>query len=197
LLTSGFKFNVRKKSVTFNSTNNYVFGEQRHRLTNNDFTSTLDFNLYKTLPHFYYWGLGNYDKSYSLKINDRLQAGLGVAYNILDKENAFINISDGIIYESSNLKITDSTNAVFKTARNSFRFRYRLVINDILIWEGTNFLQNSLRYKNDYIIRAVNSASLKLRRWLSFTTSATYNKIQRTNRENLLITFGLTAEKYF
>jgi hypothetical protein len=170
---------------------------QRERLTNNDFTSTLDFNLYKTLPHFYYWGLANFDKSFSLKINQRLQVGLGVAYNVLDRQNAFINISDGIIYESSDLKLNDTSSTVYKTYRNSFRFRHRFVINEIIVLEGTNFLQNSLTYKNDYIIKAVNSVSVKLRKWLSFTTSTTYNRIQRTNRENLLVTFGLTAEKYF
>jgi hypothetical protein len=197
VLSSGLRFNVRKKSVTVNSTNSYIYGLQRERLTNNDFTSTLDFNLYKTLPHFYYWGLANFDKSFSLKINQRVQVGLGVAYNVLDRQNAFINISDGIIYESSDLKLNDTSSTVYKTYRNSFRFRHRFVINEIIVLEGTNFLQNSLTYKNDYIIKAVNSVSVKLRKWLSFTTSTTYNRIQRTNRENLLVTFGLTAEKYF
>src|SRR5687768_10957836 len=57
LLTNTLRFNVVKKSFSFNSSSSWMYGEQNKNLTNNDFSSTLDFNLYKTLPHFYYWGL--------------------------------------------------------------------------------------------------------------------------------------------
>lgn len=197
VLTNALRFNINKKSVRLNSTSNWIYGEQRQRLSNNDFTSTLDFNLYKTLPHFYYWGLANYDKSFSLKINNRLQAGLGAAYNVLDRPNASLNVSDGILYETSNLQINDSTTNAFQIFRNSFRLRYRFVINDIVVFDGIHFFQNSLSDKSDYITKSVSNLTFKLRKWLGLTTSATYNRTQRTNRENLLITFGLTAEKYF
>jgi hypothetical protein len=196
VLTNVLRFNINKKKVRLNSTNSWIYGEQQKTLSNNDFTSTLDFNLYKT-RQFYYWGLANYDKSYSLKIIDRLQAGLGVAYSIIDTTNTFINISDGILFETSNLKLNDTTNYANKIFRNSFRFRYRFVIKQIVVLDGATFLQNSLSDKNDYIIKSVNSLAIKLRKWLSFTTSATFNRMQLTRRENLLLTFGLTAEKYF
>ncbi len=197
VLTNGLRFNINKKNIRLNSTNNWMYGEQQKRLTNNDFNSTLDFNLYKSLSHFYYWGLASYDKSYSLKINNRLQTGLGIAYNIIDTTTAFLNISDGIIYENSNLKLNDGTNSYYSLFRNSFRLRYRFVIKEIIIFEGTNFLQNSLAASNDYIIKSSNSVSVKLRKWLNLTAGANYNRNQKTNSENLLITFGLTAEKYF
>jgi hypothetical protein len=183
--------------VRLNSTNSWIYGEQQRRLTNNDFTSTLDFNLYKTFPHFYYWGLLNYEKSYSLKINNRLQAGLGVAYNVLDKPNAWINLSDGILYETSNLRVNDSTNKAFQIFRNSFRLRYRFVLREAIVFDGLHFLQNSLSDRNDYNIKSISNLTFKVRKWLGLTTSATYNRAQQTRRENLLITFGLTAEKYF
>ena len=41
-------------------------------------------NFYKGIHKLYYWGLVNYDKSHSLKINHRSQIGAGVAYNIID-----------------------------------------------------------------------------------------------------------------
>ncbi len=197
ILSNALKFSVKKKSAVVNSSSSWLYGYQQHTLTNNDFSSSLDFNLYKTWPHFYYWGLGHFDKSYSLKINNRWQGGLGGAYNIADKPNTSINISEGILYESSDIKLNDSTNAVYKTFRNSLRIRYRLVIRNIIILDGLNLFQNSLSYKSDYIINSTNSLSLKLRKWLSLTTAATYNRIQRTQSENLLITFGLSAEKYF
>lgn len=197
VFNNALKYNISKKSIRLNSTNSWIYGEQQKRLTNNDFNSTLDFNLYKKNSHFYYWGLASYDKSYSLKINNRLQAGLGVAYNIVDTTTAFLNISDGILYENSNLKLTDSTNNYYSLFRNSFRLRYRFVIKEVIILDGTNFLQNALSDDNDYIIKSINSVSVKLRKWLNITAAATYNRNQKTNSENLLITFGVSAEKYF
>jgi hypothetical protein len=197
VLTNAFKYSLSEKSVRLNSTTSWIYGAQQQGLTNNDFTSTLDFNLYKTITHFYYWGLANYDKSYSLKINNRLQAGIGGAYNVYDRPNASLNISDGILYESSNLQINDSTNNAFKIFRNSFRLRYRFVIKDLVVLDGVHFLQNSLSDQDDYIIKSVSNLTFKIRKWLGLTTSVTYNRTQQTHSENLLITFGLTAEKYF
>lgn len=198
VIANALNFNIKKKDLSVNSSSSYTFGQQQKTLTNNDLSSTLDFNLAKTLPHFYYWGLAAFDKSYSLKINNRGQAGLGGAYSFIDTKDAFLNLSEGILYESSNLKLTDSTNDVYQTFRNSFRLRYHFAFkNNLLILDGTNYIQNSLNYGNDYIIRLVNTATLKLNKWLGLTTALNYNKIQRTKRETLLITFGLTAEKYF
>jgi hypothetical protein len=197
VLANGFRFNVNKKDVRINMNSGWVFGQQQQRLTNNDFTSSLDFNLYKTLPHFYYWGLANYDKSFSLKIIRRYQAGVGAAYNVLDKRTFSLNVSDGVLYESSHLKINDSISNRYHVLRNSFRLRYRLIFKEVIELNGTNFLQNAINRDNDYIINSVNSLSFILRKWLSLTASATFNRVERTRRENLLITFGLSVEKYF
>jgi len=197
VLTNGLKFNISKKNIRLNSGTSWIYGEQQKTLTNNDFGSTVDFDIFKIGSKLYYWGLAAYDKSYSLKINNRLQSGLGVAYNVIDTTTKFLNFSDGILYENSNLKITDSTNSYNSLFRNSFRLRYRFVIKNIIIFDGTNFFQNSLSDGNDYIIRSVNSVSVKLRKWLNLTAAANYNRNQDTKSETLLITFGLTAEKYF
>ncbi|RYG24559.1 MAG: hypothetical protein EOO01_43315, partial [Chitinophagaceae bacterium] len=86
VLNNNVRFGVRRKDVSVNAASGWIYGEQNDRRTNNDFNASLDFNLYKTFKHFYYWGLSTYEKSFSLKINDRFQAGLGVAYNIVDKK---------------------------------------------------------------------------------------------------------------
>ena len=197
VLNNALKFNISKKSLRLNSTSSWIYGEQQKQLTNNDFNSTLDFNLFKTRSRFYYWGLAGYTKSYSLKINNRLQTGTGLAYNFIDTTTAFLNISDGILYENSNLKLNDSTNSYNSLFRNSFRLRYHFVIKGIIIFDGTDFLQNALGYGNDYIMNFNNSVSVKLRKWLSLTAATSYNRNQKTDSENLLITFGLSAEKYF
>jgi hypothetical protein len=197
VLSNGFKFNVNKKDVRVNLNSSWLFGQQQERLTNNDFASALDFNLYKTLPHFYYWGLATYDKSFSLKIISRYQAGIGGAYNVFDKPTFSLNVSDGVLYESSYLKINDSVSNRYNVFRNSFRLRYKLVLNEVIEFNGTNLLQNAIKRDNDYIINSVNSLSFRLRKWLSLMASINYNRVARTDRENLLFTVGLSAEKYF
>src|SRR3954462_4453 len=74
VLTNGLKFNISKKNIRLNSTSSWIYGEQQKSLTNNDFISALDFNLSRPGSKFYYWGLANYEKSFSLKINNRIQA---------------------------------------------------------------------------------------------------------------------------
>src|SRR5215216_100921 len=55
LLNNGVNFGIKKKDVVLNATNTFVYGNQNGTLTNRDFSSSLNFNLYKTLPNFYYW----------------------------------------------------------------------------------------------------------------------------------------------
>jgi hypothetical protein len=196
-ITNALRFSVSKKSITLNSSTNWIYGEQQDRLTNNDFSTALDLNIFSKIQNLYYWGLGTYESSYSLRVNNRTQLGAGLAYNVVDRPELFINISDGILYEFADLKLSDSTNDVYSTFRNSFRFRLRYVIKDRVTFESTSFLQNAIRKNDDYIINSTTSLSVKLVKWISFTTALKFNKVQRTNRENFLLTFGLTAEKYF
>ncbi len=197
LLNNAVKLGIRKKSISLNASNTWVYGKQDRNLTNNDFSSSLDFNLYKTLPHLFYWGLANYNTSYSLKINNQLLTGLGIAYNLIDKKNTLLNISNGILYDKSDLYLNDTTRDVYHTFRNSLRLLFRFNVHNIIIADGSGFLQNSLNDKNDYIIRSNANLSLKLMKWLSFTTSFSYNRQNRTQRENLMLSYGLTLERYF
>ena len=197
VLNNVFKFNIRKKIISLNFSNSWIYGEQQNKLTNNDFSSTLDFSMYKNTRRFYYWGLGNFDKSYSLKINSRLQLGLGAAYNFIDEKNAWINVSEGILYETSDLYQDPAKRDIYQTLRNSFLLRFRWVVKEIIVLDGANYLQNSLSNNQDYIIKLNNSLSVRLRKWLSLTTAVGYNKSNRTHRENLLFTYGLNVETFF
>jgi hypothetical protein len=198
LLNNHLKFSLYKKRASINTTHSLVYGEQQNKLTNRDLASTLDFNLFKTLQHFYYWGLGGYEKNFSLKINNRFQAGLGIGYNVVDRKNALVVVSDGILYEKSDLfDNAEAGRNRYETFRNSFRIKFRFLVGNAVTIDGTDFLQHSLSNGQDYIIRSNTNLSVKLMRWLSFTTSVTYNKLNQTRRENLLISFGLTLERYF
>jgi len=196
LLNNGLKFSVQKKSITANLGSSWIYGKQNSNLTNNDFSTTLDFNLYQT-SRFYYWGLANYNTSYSLKINNQLLTGLGLAYSIIDKPKQKLNISDGILFDRSDLLLEGDVQEIYSTFRNSFRLWLKFTIWNLVTLESTSFIQNSLEYKDDYIIRSGNGISVKLNNWLSLNTSYNYNKISRTKRENMLLSYGLKLEKYF
>ncbi|PJJ84948.1 DUF481 domain-containing protein [Mucilaginibacter auburnensis] len=196
LLNNNLKFNIRKKVISFNFTNTWIYGRQNVGLTNNDYSSFVDFNVYKGPEHFYYWGLLNYNTSYSLKINNQLLAGGGLAYNIIDKPNAYLNLSDGILYDASDLMI-DGNRSVYHTYRNSLRLAMKFNINNLVTFESSTFLQNSLDRRYDYIIRSASSLQFKLRSWISVSSSLNYNRQNRTGGENLLFTYGLNFEKYF
>ena len=197
LLNNNLKLGIKKKSISLNFNNNWIYGKQNDQLTNNDYSSTLDFNLYKTFPHFFYWGLANYNTSRSLKINNQLLAGAGIAYSIYDRDEAYLNISNGILFDSSDLDLGNSIRDQYETTRNSLRLSLKFVIRKVITVNSTSFLQNSLTDGDDYIIRSNAGLSLKLNRWISFTTAYNYNKISRTKRENTLLSYGLTFERYF
>ena len=197
LLNNALKFGVRKKAISLNFNNSWIYGKQNQQLTNNDFSTSLDFNLYKTFPHFFYWGLVNYNTSESLKINSQLLAGAGIAYNIFDRPEAYLNISDGILFDSSDLMLANGINDRYETTRNSFRVSFRFNITKIIVLSSMSFLQHSLSDRHDYIVKSNAALSLKINQWLSFTTAYNYNKISRTSRENSLLSYGLTFERYF
>lgn len=193
LLNNSLSIGMKKQEFVLNSTSTWLYGKQNSNLSNNDFSSTINFNLYKTFPHFYYWGLLNYNTSYSLKLKNQLLAGGGIAYSFLDKPNAYINLSDGVLFDQSSLIVGERYN----TLRNSLRLQYHFAFKEIITVDGSHFLQNSFARKGDHIIRSVTSVGLKLRKWISLTTSLNYNKLNITSRENLNLTYGLSIDKYF
>jgi len=193
LLNNSLNFGIKQKDITLTSTNSWVYGKQNKVLTNNDYSSSLFFNLYKTFPHFYYWGLLNYNTSYSLKLNNQFLGGAGIAYSVVDKKNAYINFSDGLVFDQSDLLATGN----YHTYRNSFRLSYHFAVRDLLTLDGSDFLQSSTSRGSDYIIRTTTTLGLKLRKWISLTTALTYNKMNITHSDNLIYTYGLAIDKYF
>jgi len=138
-----------------------------------------------------------YDAIYSLKVNHRLQTGVGVGYTFINKPKANLVISDGFVYENADLVDDKVGQDKYNTVRNSLRVKYKWEISNIIILDGSDFVQPSLASFNDYVLRFTNNLSFKLKEWLRLTASMNYNKINRTGRENLLFTYGATFEKYF
>ncbi|MBS1751469.1 MAG: DUF481 domain-containing protein [Bacteroidetes bacterium] len=197
VVNNGVYFSMSKKNLSFNSNASYIYGRQGEKLTNNDFITGFNFDLYKNTRKLYYWGLANYTSSFSLNIINQFQAGIGPGYNLINNENGELVISDGILFEAGELQIDSINTKNYNTFRNSLRIKHRWVINNMLSWEGAHFWQPSLSQFDNYILRLSTNFNIKLQKWLSINAALTYNKITSTNRENLLITFGLTVEDYF
>lgn len=197
VLTNTLGLQVNREKYTVNSSNAWIYGRQGSTLTNNDFNAVVYVDVLKDQQKLYYWGLASFSSSYSLKINHQFQAGAGVGYSIINNEKAELVVSDGLLYETSDLVLPSGIDDKYNTVRNSLRIKHKWMINDLLSFEGTHFWQPSLQNFDDYSIRSSTTLNIKLRKWLSLGTGVTFNKISRTGRENLLINFGLTAETYF
>jgi hypothetical protein len=203
VLNNALKLSMVKKSAVVDFSNSWVYGKQNQVLTNDDYSSSLSFNLYKGLPHSYYWGMANYNTSIPLLINHQLQTGFGIGYNVLDKKKTTLILSDGPLYEKGDLydSLYGGPNGNvfqrdrYQTIRNSFRLLYHVVIQDRYTFDGTAFLQNSFARWQDYILRLNGSISIKLYKWLALTGAASYGKFTRTRGQNTLVSFGLTIQQ--
>ncbi len=197
LLSNNVSFDISKPKIAWNSGANWVYGQQNQQLSNNDFGifSNLDFR--KKTNAVYYWSLINYQTSYSLKINYKLQGGGGIGYTVIDKPTSQMSLSDGMLYEANNLTDASLGQDVYSTIRNSFRLKYKFAVNDVITLNGTDFVQPSLLSINDYILSFRNDVSFRVKQWLSLSAALNYNRINRTERENLLLTFGISVDNYF
>jgi hypothetical protein len=198
LLNNALQFQVSKKKFSINSMVNHVYGKNPTSKTNDDFLGILNLDILKGVQQFYYWALISYEKSFSLKLDKRFQAGAGVGYTFVNTDNANLEVSDGVLFETTDLSIPDQHGqSSYQTVRNSLRLKYRFVINEIFHFDGINFYQPSFSDGNDYILKLRASFSLKLYKWLNLTTSFNYNRQNITSTENLFLSYGLSMEKYF
>jgi len=201
LFNNDLNFGVDHEKFSLNFDNNWVYGTDHHTKTNNDFLSVLqmDWNKPKAKPGFYYWALASYNTSYSLKVNNQVLAGAGIAYSLINDttNHLSLSLSDGPVYDYSDLVLPDSTHVNYSTLRNSFRLHFHFEVKKGLIaLDGVDFLQNSFKGA-DYIIRSVTTLSLKLNKWLDLTSSLNYNEQRRTESSNLIFTYGFRVGKRF
>jgi hypothetical protein len=192
------RFQADKKKFSINSMASHIYGSNPTSKTNDDLLAMLNLDVLKGVQKFYYWGLTSYEKSFSLKVDSRLQAGAGVGYTFVNNAQANLEISDGFLFETADLAVPDLRGQTsYQTVRNSLRLKYRLVIKEIFRFDGINFYQPSLSDSRDYILKLNTNFSISLNKWLSLTTSFNYNRQNITSTENLIISYGLMVEKYF
>ena len=198
LLNNALQFQVNKRKFSINSMVSHIYGENPKSKTNDDFLGILNLDILKGVQKFYYWALTSYEKSFSLKLDKRFQVGAGVGYTFMNTDKANLEISDGVLFETTDLSIPDSHGQTsYQTVRNSLRLKYRFIIKDIFRFDGIDFYQPSFSDGNDYILKLNANFSIKLYKWLNFTTSFNYNRQNVTSTENLFMSYGLSMEKYF
>jgi hypothetical protein len=185
------KLGVTRGRLSFQNTDGWIYGAQSGIKINNDYSSVIEGDYLKNTNKLYAWALGTFDKSFSLKINFRYQVGAGPGYTVVKNNKISLIVSDGIMYEQGDLVDPELGGISYSTWRNSFRVKYHWLIKDFISWDGTGFVQPSLSHKHDDILRYSTTLSVKVRKWLSITSGLTYNKLTRTQRENLVVTYGV------
>jgi hypothetical protein len=197
LFNNTVRFGTKFDKFHFNSAATWLYGKNPTKLTNDDWNAIADFNLFSNNPQFYYWGLFNYTSSYSLRVNHQYQTGLGLAYRFFPEQPFNFSISDGILYEFSDINTSDTSRLHYETFRNSLRIRINYKYGDKVKIASVFFHQPSLQYKNDYILSSNTTVQIKIWKWINLSSGFTYNKVSRTNKENMVFTYGLTAERFF
>ncbi|MGC4058593.1 MAG: DUF481 domain-containing protein [Chitinophagaceae bacterium] len=198
LLDNSLKLGVEKQQLTLNSNTRWLYGANAGTLINNDFSSIFDCNVYaRPKARFNYWALANFTSSYSLKIDYQFQGGSGIAWKAIDKPYLMMRLSDGFLYENSQVLLKDGTTEQYQTLRNSFRIQLRANWNTRISFESVAFWQPSVIDGGDYIMNAQAGISVKAGKWLSFTSRLSYMDVSRTQRQNLLFTYGVTVGRYF
>ena len=197
VLNNNAGYEINQKKIAFNTAASWIYGKQQKKLSNNDVSVFANVDYLKEVQALYYWALVNFDESYSLKINYRFQSGVGAGYTFVNTPDLNLELSDGFLYESSDLTDAVLGKDIYQTVRNSLRLKYRWSYKNTFSLQGTNFVQPSIISFDDYILKFKNQLYVKLNQWLSVNASMEYNKISRTNRENLLVTYGLAVSKYF
>ena len=198
LFNNGVNFGIKKKRYVINSNTTWLYGGSLETLTNNDVNTSLDFNVYhKKISDLYYWGLVNFTSSFSLKIDEQIQSGLGLAYRVINKEGLMFSVSDGLLYERSNIIQSDSVPLRYQTIRNSLRLQINWKHKELITVTGAGFWQPSLTYRNDHIVTTNLNVGFKIWRWVTLNTALNYNLISRTEKENFIITYGIVFERYF
>lgn len=197
VLANNIKFTVSKKRFSFHTANSWVYGKQSDIKSNNDFSSLAEFDFLKNEKRLYYWGNATFDKSYSLKIDYRYQTGAGVGFNIVQNPKLLLNVTEGFIFENGSLIDKDLGERDYDVWRNSARFKYRWVIQDIIVLDGFVLYQPSISTSHDTIFKTATTLSIKVRKWLSLSSAFTYNEITLTDRRNLIITYGVVMERFF
>ena len=166
---------------------NYVYGIQKEKTSNNDFSCLLNNTLNKNRTIFEF-AVIQFDKSYSLNILYRIQSGAGLGINIIKSKKIDIEFSSGLIYDYNMYNVIGSHNTT--RISNRFKLNYK---SKIFNFESTTYYQPSIENNVDYVFKTINTMSIKINKWLDIHTNLTSNIVSLTNKNNIIQTVGFTV----
>lgn len=198
LLQHNASYQYREARNAVNVRGQHIFGQSLGQVTNRDYNFGFDYNRFlNENRRWYVWFLGAYNSSYSLRVLSQWQAGAGIALNVIDRSDMWLNVSNGIIYEYS--EIVDASEAIinYNTPRNSLRINFGGKFQDRIEYKTLHFWQPSLRHANDFIFTSNSSISYQIWNGLRFQLSFIYNKVSKTAKENMVFTYGIAWSSNF
>lgn len=198
LLQHGLGYQYRHQYDVLNARFKHVFGQSLNTLTNRDYTFGMDYNRFWTPGKIWYtWVLGNYTSSYSLNVLSQWQLGIGLAWNAVDRDDLWLNISDGIIYETGRIVNTELLEENRQTLRNSLRINFGWVWKEKLEFKTVNYWQPSLHQISDYLVNSQTDLKYRFYKGFQLALSLSYNKASMTDKENLVFTYGISWSEKF
>ncbi len=202
LFTNQLIYAYSRDRLEFNSNSKWIYGSNLAGLTNNDFIGLVDGNYFHdSEKRLNSWILGSYTSSFSLNIFNEYQAGAGVAYKVLDdRKNGFISLklSNGFIWEESNFLNPEGVRDNYSIIRNSLRVQLKLfLLQRKISLESTTYWQPALNKAGDYNLRTANVLNIPVWQFFSLQTRWEYNYIARTEKENTLFNYGISARFTF
>jgi hypothetical protein len=145
-LASGIDWNL-DKLLKLSSSPSFIYGQQNKQVNEREFFADLRTTILydKTL---YYLAFGSFEKSNLRKINDRLIGAAGIGIKLLQKKNAYISVTNVLLYEWTDFII--NTDIPDKNLwRNSTRLFGEYTLGDGKMYiSHTLFLQPSITEKN-------------------------------------------------
>lgn len=131
LLSARTEISLNTKKLQFETNPRFTFGEQNTNLAERDFFVDLNTSIFHR-KKVYLFGLGAYEFSNLRGILERILAGGGIGWHVIQKNNFQLSISNAVFFENTDfIRRTD-----FSTWRNSTRLKLKYSL-----WENRlNFL---------------------------------------------------------
>lgn len=205
LLVNNLSYVYNHQKTEFETNHSWIYSMESTNLKNNDYTGNVFGNYFlDTNKRWNAWILGGFKSLYSLNIMNEIQAGLGIAYKLLDDEkNGFLyfRVSNGLIYEYSEFKDNEAQKMNYAYLRNSLRIQSSLSLfksNDDkgnaihrIKLIGNYMWQPAINKANDYNLIINAGLLFALNKYLSLETKYTYNYVSRTAKESALFSYGI------
>lgn len=194
-LASGIDWNLNQ-ILKFSSSPTFVYGQQNKQLNERevfvDFRTTV---LYEKT--FYYLAFGSLEKSNLRKINQRLIGGAGVGLKLLQRKNAYISVTNVLLYEGTDFVVNNDIPDI-DLWRNSTRIFGEYTLGDgkmfisHILFIQPSITEKNFRWNGNLVFRY----QITKRTGIRSTLENSYESVVLSGRKNndFRLTFGVVFE---